>query len=427
MVACPPRIAIIGTGPAGLCLAHLLHQSSISSTIFERDPDPTSRGTQGGSLDLHWDTGLLALKKGGLWDEFLKHARYDGQAMVIADKQDQRYFDENEPAGGAPEDSPRHEDEPKSQMPSRPPPEQDENQRPEIDRIILRQMLLDALPKDTIRWGQKVISVTEGSTGTLNLNLENHVSGPYDLVIGADGAWSRVRPFLSDTKPTYTGIGGFDLKITQGSSFPDLNAFVGTGSYMAFGDRKSVLAQQNGSGAIVVYAWSARDEGWEKSVPYDVKDPVAVKEALRKEYEGWNENIVRLTQVADGDVLVRGLYMLPVGYRWEHRKGATLIGDAAHLMTPFAGEGVNAALADSLELAEAIIAAVQQEGKWEEDVLDEAVKRYEEKMFPRAEAVCQESWSNMQDFFFNPRFPEHFMEIWGSKMGLGPPPGDGMA
>ena len=339
--------------------------------------------------------------------------------MVVADKYDTRFFDENEPSlgvHGAPAEAMSTQEDAKDNRASPASPEQDELQRPEIDRIELRQLLLDVLPKDVIRWGQKVQSVTEGSNNMISLNLENGTSEPYDLVIGADGTWSRVRPFLTDARPVYTGVGGFDLKITCGVDVPDLNKFVGSGSYMSCSDRKTILAQQNGSGSIVIYAWRAREEGWERSVPYDTKDPVAVKKALKEEYQGWNENIVRLTQVADGDVLVRSLYMLPVGHRWEHRKGATLIGDAAHAMTPFAGEGVNTALADSLELAEDIITAVHQ-GKWQEGPLDGAVKRYEEKMFVRAEPVCQESWNNLQDFIFDPHAPRTFVE----KVFQGPP------
>ena len=421
MAAPVPRIAIIGAGPSGLCLARLLRQSSIPSTIYERDPDPTYRRTQGSSLDLHWDTGLRAMKKAGLWDEFLKYARYEGQALVIADKHDKRYMDENGPVDSLPGGPSGHDEGSAGNQASPVPPlEQDKDQRPEIDRADLKQILLDALPEDTIRWDQKVLSISEGSNGTVNLHIPNNSPEPYDLVIGADGAWSLVIYFVSSTKEIYTGLGGFDLKIQDGRSVPALSAFVGAGSYMAVGDQKTVMAQQNGSRAIVIYAWRARDEGWETRVPYDVQDPVAVKGVLREEYEGWDENIVRLTQVADGEVLVRSLYVLPVGYRWEHRQGATLIGDAAHLMTPFAGEGVNTALADSLELAEGIVAAVQR-GKWEAGALDEAVRQYEEKMFPRAEVVCQESWSNMQDFMFDSRFPEKFMSIFGPKEGAAPP------
>jgi 2-polyprenyl-6-methoxyphenol hydroxylase-like FAD-dependent oxidoreductase len=88
-----PKIAIIGAGPAGLTLARLLHVSNanVSVTLYERDASPSSRPDQGGTLDLHTDTGPAALRKCNLWDSFLKYARYDGQELVIADKNATEY------------------------------------------------------------------------------------------------------------------------------------------------------------------------------------------------------------------------------------------------------------------------------------------------------------------------------------------------
>ena len=80
-----PKIAIIGAGPAGCLLARLLHLAGIPTTVYEGEASPNYR-SQGGSLDLHTNTGLAALREAGLWDEFQKHARYDGQYMAIVDK-----------------------------------------------------------------------------------------------------------------------------------------------------------------------------------------------------------------------------------------------------------------------------------------------------------------------------------------------------
>jgi len=77
------RIAIVGGGPAGCTLARLLQISKapIKVTIFESDAGMESR-TQGGTLDLHTNTGIAALKKAKLYDEFLKYARYDGEGEL---------------------------------------------------------------------------------------------------------------------------------------------------------------------------------------------------------------------------------------------------------------------------------------------------------------------------------------------------------
>jgi len=58
----------------------------VSLTLYELDASPTSRLDQGGTLDLHTDTGLAALRRCGLWDSFRRYARYDGEEMIIADK-----------------------------------------------------------------------------------------------------------------------------------------------------------------------------------------------------------------------------------------------------------------------------------------------------------------------------------------------------
>lgn len=87
-----PKIAIIGSGPASLTLARLLQLASIPVTIFERETSPTAR-SHGGNLDLHTETGLRAIREAGLWDDFQKHARYEGQDMVIAYKAGKRYLD----------------------------------------------------------------------------------------------------------------------------------------------------------------------------------------------------------------------------------------------------------------------------------------------------------------------------------------------
>ncbi|KAK9428335.1 hypothetical protein V1505DRAFT_423502 [Lipomyces doorenjongii] len=93
------------------------------------------------------------------------------------------------------------------------------------------------------------------------------------------------------------------------------------------------------------------------------------------------------------------LYMLPVGHRWEHRTGATLVGDAAHLMTPWAGEGVNLALWDSLDLAYALGRVLEAENAatWQA-ALEPRIREYEETMLLRAKEKAEET-ANNKDMF----------------------------
>ncbi|KAL6716068.1 hypothetical protein ACLMJK_007030 [Lecanora helva] len=380
----PPKIAIIGAGPAGTTLARLLVLQSIPVTIFEGESSIGVRG-QGGTLDLHDDTGLKALKEASLFDQFQKYARYDGEAIQVVDKNMKIYLK----LGGTTEATSRG--------------------RPEIDRERLREILLHSLPADTIRWNCRLRKI---DTQDLSLHFDHGVERGFDLIVGADGAWSKVRPAVTDVKPYYAGIGGYDLYLDNVKErYPDLHKLVNRGSIFSASDGKNISAQQKGDGSLIIYAMSARDEDWMKTCGYDVHNPAEVKRALAKEYSDWAEPLRKITQAAnDKDPFPRCLYMLPIGHRWKHRKGVTLIGDAAHLMTPHAGEGVNVAMKDSLNLAKAIIRSAKE--KQSSRGLDEEVRLFEEEMFKRAEPVARQSKLNGEDMFFTPGAPYTSIHRW---------------
>lgn len=202
--------------------------------------------------------------------------------------------------------------------------------RPEIDRPRLRELLYDSLAEDTVKWNHKLQRVDED----LSLHFANgNVEKGFDLIVGADGAWSHVRSRLTDTKPYYSGIAGHSFSIPDAEkTHPDLYKLVNRGSLFAWSDGKSIIAQQMGDGSLNVGTYTLRPESWQKECGYDVHDGKAVKEACRKEFEGWHPRLVAYTQEAEDHVVPRDLYMLPVGMRWEHVRGVTLVGDAAHLM-----------------------------------------------------------------------------------------------
>jgi 2-polyprenyl-6-methoxyphenol hydroxylase-like FAD-dependent oxidoreductase len=306
------KIAIVGAGPAGCLLARLLkHQANndtdIDITIFESEKSIDYR-SQGGTLDLRAKTGQRALREAGLYDEFLKHARFDGEALSIADKDFVRYLTVkgNQNANSV------------------------TSGRPEIDRPVLRRILYESLPEGTVCWNHKLDHIEE--PGTLHFTNQPPRSG-FDLIVGADGAWSRVRNHLSATKPYYSGISGHAFSIPNAAqSTPDLFAQTNRGSLFAWSDNKSIMAQCMGDGSLSIYTWSRRPATWRKDCGYDVHDAKAVKEACLRNYADWDPRLVAYTQRAEDDVVPRDLYMLPVGFEWEHVRGVTLVGDAAHLM-----------------------------------------------------------------------------------------------
>ena len=352
------KIVIVGGGLGGLTLARVLHVNGIESTVYELDDSPTARD-QGGTLDLHEDTAQRALHAAGLFDEFRALARDEGEALRVVDAKGVVHVDEipDEPGG-----------------------------RPEIDRSALKRILVESLPAGAVRWGAKVIAVTPSS-----ITLADGETVSADLIVGADGAWSKVRPLLSDARPVYSGLSFVETHLSDvDDRHSELAAFVGHGSLWGLGDGKGVIAQRNGDGRIRVYAAiRAEDENW---VSTDLVDPDPVQTRLRL-LETFDDFAAPLRGlIADGDdvFVPRPIHALPVGHRWPRVPGVTLLGDAAHLMSPFAGEGANLAMLDAAELAQALA---------EHDDVESALTAFEAAMFPRAEAAAAESATNLVAFF----------------------------
>jgi 2-polyprenyl-6-methoxyphenol hydroxylase-like FAD-dependent oxidoreductase len=366
-----PKIAIIGAGPAGLTLARLLlvSETKVDLTIYELAASAAAREGQGGTLDLHTGTGLAAIRKCNLWDSFSKYARYDGQEMILADKNATILV---------------HMGDGKT-----------EGDRPEIDREKLQEILLESVPKEIIRWGRKLKEITQD--GKLRFDGVEQLEGPYDLIVGADGAWSKARERLHGQKPAYAGVSGYEMEIPEpAKQCPELNEFIGRGGFFGSSDQKLLNAQRMGNDSLKVRSWFQCPEGEaaERLERLGQKDTLA---EVKTWYTEWAPEITELLRQANPESIRHWtLYELPVGCKWEHVKGCTLIGDAASLATPFSGEGVNKAMTDALQLAELIEKSQDTSNNL---ALDQAVLQYEEKMFPRAEKIQSLTEANKTAMF----------------------------
>lgn len=357
-------IAIIGGGPGGLTLARILQQHGIKADVYEREASASSR-KQGGSLDIHHDSGQWALDKAGLLEQFRDIARYEGEDFRLLDNSGKVYMDEiADPQGGG---------------------------RPEIDRGDLRELLLNSLDPDIIRWGHELEQAVTLEDGRHELQFENGHKAVYDLVVGADGAFSRIRPLVTDAVPAYSGISMIELYLDAvADKHPEIAAFNRRGKLFALADHKGILGQLNGDGRLCVYAAFRVDQDWLDTCGIPFNQPEQAKLQLLQQFEDWDETLKKYIEFASAPILPRRIYMLPTGLKWAHKPGITLIGDAAHLMSPFAGEGVNMAMQDAAVLAMSIV---------QHSDINQAIEAYEVQMFEYSSKSAKESFKNLDLIF----------------------------
>ncbi|MFJ9776399.1 FAD-dependent oxidoreductase [Kitasatospora sp. NPDC101157] len=366
-----PRIAIVGAGLGGLTCARILQRHGRRTTVLEREAGADSR-PQGGSLDLHADTGQAALRAAGLLERFHALARPEGDEWRVLDPASACPLAQpGPPAGSGAAADPGVDARPAVG----PGAGSGAAARPEIDRGQLRGLLLDSLTAGTVRWDRAVSAATPLPDGTCRLHFADGTTEDFDLVIGADGAWSRVRPALSTAVPAYTGVTfletGFDRCDTR---HPGLARLVGHGSMLAKGTGRTLVAQRNSGNHIRAYIALRVPQNWHAAAGIDPGDQLALRAHLLELFDGWDERLRYLLRGGDHDFTSRPLFVLPAAHTWRHVPGLTLLGDAAHLMPPV-GLGANLAMLAAADLAHALVT---------EPDLDTAVRAYEHLMLPRS-------------------------------------------
>ncbi|ASZ12487.1 FAD-dependent monooxygenase [Chitinophaga pendula] len=361
-------IAIIGGGPGGLTLARLLQLKGANVKVYERDYNQSAR-VQGAIVDLHFDSGLKVMAAAALMDAFKTHYMPGADKYRLLDKDGNICMDEvgqlSEVTFG------------------------DEQFRPEIDRGALRDMLIDALQPGTVIWDSQFISMVR-LNGRWELTFKNGTIATADIVIGADGYRSKIRPYLTPITAKYSGAtiiqGEVDNPQTE---CPEIYALLANANLMAMGDGKTIAAQPRGDGGLTFYAASLYPEDWVDTCGIDFDDSQAVAAYLKEAHAQWSPVFFTLFD-ASRQFVPRPLNYFPLNQQWEAQPDLTLLGDAAHLMPP-SGEGVNTAMLDALDLSECLTSGEYQD-------LQTAIAAYEKQMLARAALLGKEAIEGIKDF-----------------------------
>jgi len=358
------QIAIVGAGPGGLTLARLLQLKGADVKVYERDVNKNAR-VQGSPLDMHEESGWAALRQANLVDEFNKNVRSGADKKIVVNEQAEVKFSGHGSGEGTG---------------NKPAP-------PEIDRSALRKIFLESLQPDTVVWDSHFISMEAQNDGWL-LHFKNGSSAYADVVIAADGANSKIRPYVTSIKAFYSGFTMVEINVDNAEkAIPHIYKLLNGGKVMAFGNGKCVLGGQKGNGGLGFYASFKPAENWAASSGIDFPDRLQVLAWFKKEYSEWSNIWYQLFENATPPVIPRPIYCMPLDQNWQALPNLTLLGDAAHVMPPFAGEGANTSMFDALELSECLTNAKYH-------TVQEAISAYEVSMRKRASVATRQSLEN---------------------------------
>lgn len=345
------KVAIIGGGPGGLTLARLLQEKGVDVKVYERDENREVR-QQGSTLDLHDDTGLKAINKAGLIDEFKKYYRPGADTMKITDRDMNIVYDD-------------HKEKPEEDFGN-------EHFRPEIDRGPLRDLLIASLKEENVIWGSKFTEMKPCGEGW-EILFENGTTAYADFVIASDGANSRVRKYITEIQPIFSGVTAIEINVYNAEkNAPKLWKLVNGGKIFALEQGKTVLFSAKGDGTLTVLLGLKTEQNWLINSGIDFKNKKSVLEWFKKDFAEWSRDWQELFKGDEISIIPRTMYHFPLNQSWKPLPNLTMIGDAAHRMPPYAGEGANQALADALELYEVLTSNLFQK-------MEDAIGFFEKK------------------------------------------------
>jgi 2-polyprenyl-6-methoxyphenol hydroxylase-like FAD-dependent oxidoreductase len=356
------EVAVVGAGPGGLTLARLLQQKGVTVKVYERDRDQYVR-QQGATLDLHHETGLKALRKCGLIEEFRQNYRPGAERVTITDNNATIHYTERN-------------NEPVSDLDS-------EYARPEIDRGPLRDLLIESLQDNTIAWNSKFLELKKHRNGW-KMFFENGTTAYADLVIAADGANSKIRKYITNIGRIYSGTTIIEGNVyNAANNAPHLWELLNGGKIFAHWDGKTIIMSAKGEGSLSFYTITKEPDNWVKAPGIDFANKKQVFNWFKQRFADWSNIWHEIFATDESYFVHRPQYYFPSDQSWQSLPNLTMLGDAAH-QTPPSGDGVNQAMLDAVELYEALCIENLS-------TVHKAIASFEKKMLNRTAIATEEA------------------------------------